>query len=863
MSSDIYISFGGDTSAVEAALAVFKAQIQAANRELAANARALNAAGAAADSEFGQKLKASVAKLDAARAGAAGMKTELAGLGAAAETSGAGIEISAGEMGHAIHGLLELMQGETGRAERGFTSLAVHLAAANPSLIGIGLAALSAAGALGYLAVQAVHSDEQIERLGAAAAAGGFSQIESKSVELRDEFARLSGESEASSTKILSSFAQMGEGGEQLGIALIPIAKSLAEATGTDLAAAMKTLEERYANLDGAGDKYLATQKSVLQSEREHYTSLLAAGQRGDAMIVVLRAMQAQYGLVATATTKAKAESDALGSSLVSMAGDSDAIIEPLQALKEGEEAAAKSAADMSAAIDGAASQVAALGNASAVTAAKLMADADKIANSLDRVGSESRKLGNDSATLLAGLNRAFATNDTAQIDEYSAAIKKLHEETLVNAQKGADPLGLDRDAMEQDEAALRHLENTWRGSQAGMKQAAVAFWQGASQAAGLDAATQASIAEKLEAAQKAAFDGAAKAGVRASKDELGAAMQGAEQQIQVAEKAARDKIEIYGLEAKGKSITEAAKLASTLSALSEEKKAVDAAYAAELAMAGQTADKLAGIRRQLTLFDLENIDKVKTAQAQAAEQAAQDWKSFTNTVNSAFTSQIDGLLTGTEKWGAAGKKVLTDLTEQAIKYFADQALLATENAAKNVVLGDIVVAANSTGNAEMAQSDASSAAAGLAADAVGAIRAILTGAAEAFAGVFGFLAPVMGPAAAGPAAGAYGAVAAMAGSVASADIGMWNVPRDQLTLIHHNELVMPAAQAGAFRGMLDNGGAGGGNVSVHPTTHYNITAMDSASVERVLLWNQGALMKTIDKAVRDGAHLGLGHLRH
>ena len=58
---------------------------------------------------------------------------------------------------------------------------------------------------------------------------------------------------------------------------------------------------------------------------------------------------------------------------------------------------------------------------------------------------------------------------------------------------------------------------------------------------------------------------------------------------------------------------------------------------------------------------------------------------------------------------------------------------------------------------------------------------------------------PVMGPAAAGPAAAAQGAVM----SVAAFDIGAWSIPQDQLAMVHHNELVMPAAEAGAFRSML------------------------------------------------------------
>jgi hypothetical protein len=98
-------------------------------------------------------------------------------------------------------------------------------------------------------------------------------------------------------------------------------------------------------------------------------------------------------------------------------------------------------------------------------------------------------------------------------------------------------------------------------------------------------------------------------------------------------------------------------------------------------------------------------------------------------------------------------------------------------------------------------------------------------------------------------------------GAVASADIGMYNVPGDQLALIHRNELVMPAAQAGAFRDMLGNaanGGAGGSQVSIAPTTHFHVNAIDGAGVESVLRNNQSGMMRAIDQAVRHGAHLGL-----
>ena len=59
------------------------------------------------------------------------------------------------------------------------------------------------------------------------------------------------------------------------------------------------------------------------------------------------------------------------------------------------------------------------------------------------------------------------------------------------------------------------------------------------------------------------------------------------------------------------------------------------------------------------------------------------------------------------------------------------------------------------------------------------------------------------GPAAAGPAAAEATVISVGSGLVAAADIGMWQSPSDQLAMIHRNELVMPAAEAGAFRSML------------------------------------------------------------
>jgi hypothetical protein len=121
-----------------------------------------------------------------------------------------------------------------------------------------------------------------------------------------------------------------------------------------------------------------------------------------------------------------------------------------------------------------------------------------------------------------------------------------------------------------------------------------------------------------------------------------------------------------------------------------------------------------------------------------------------------------------------------------------------------------------------------------------------------------------MGPFAAGPAEAAQATVAGMAGAVASADIGMWQAPQDMLTLIHHDELIMPQAEAGAFRSLLTasaSGASPGGSVAIHPTTNFHVHAIDSAGTASWMRQNGPNMARALDQAVRHGAALGLKRL--
>jgi hypothetical protein len=322
---------------------------------------------------------------------------------------------------------------------------------------------------------------------------------------------------------------------------------------------------------------------------------------------------------------------------------------------------------------------------------------------------------------------------------------------------------------------------------------------------------------------------------------------------------ALKQKLALYSEEARFFQITQQQKLS-----LSQQ--ALDAEYAAELAalqkqeiFSDQSLAAKQRVDNMLIDATRRRDDQMAELNRSALQQQERDYQAFGNSITQAFNSQLRGLIAGTTTWHTAFKNVLGDLLIRFIEW--------CETTAEHYVLAEAMkTAATTAGVAARTSVEQGGAAASLGAQGAAMVRSILSSAAETFAGVFGFLAPLMGPLAIGPAAAAQATVAGMAGAVASADIGMWQVPRDQLALIHQNELIMPAGPAGALREMLINtsngGGArGDGSVAIHPTTHFHVNALDSASVASWMRQNGPGMAKALDQAVRHGAALGLKRL--
>ena len=338
--------------------------------------------------------------------------------------------------------------------------------------------------------------------------------------------------------------------------------------------------------------------------------------------------------------------------------------------------------------------------------------------------------------------------------------------------------------------------------------------------------------------------------------DSLRAAQEAISGQIKAEQDGLKDKLAAYADDARNYRLSEQEKVQAS-------REAIEQTYGAELDLANHKRELVEGSLAQRQRIDnqigqLERQEQRQLAQLtqESLDQQTRAYAQFGEAVSGAFNSQLRGLLGGTESWRDAFKNTLAQLLIDFIEWSERSVVrwLAAE-AAKTT--------ATASGVASRASLEQAGASASLASQGASIIRSILSSAAETFAGVFGFLAPIMGPFAAGPAAAAQATVASAVGGVASADIGMWSVPADMLTLVHHNELVMPAAEAGAFRDLL-TGGDGTERrrrppmSPSQPTTHFHVNALDGGSVSQWMRSNSSEMLRAVDQAVRHGAHLGL-----
>ena len=275
-----------------------------------------------------------------------------------------------------------------------------------------------------------------------------------------------------------------------------------------------------------------------------------------------------------------------------------------------------------------------------------------------------------------------------------------------------------------------------------------------------------------------------------------------------------------------------------------------------------QASDKLA---------EVDAAAEVKRASITRQSNAAifADYQRIAQSIANTMSTSIMGMIQGTSNF----RDMMRSITLDIIKMFLDAGLKmvatwAAQQMQKTVmaVTGEqTITAATVAGVAQRSAANAAGATTDIATKAMSVIKSIMSSAAETFAGIFGFLSPVMGPAAAGPAAASMGAVQSVASAVAY-DVGAWEIPTDQMAVVHKGETIMTASQGAAFRSamnMISNGSAGqqqaakGGDNHAH----FHVSSPDAAGVKAFFGNNSRELVKALGSAMKDGNHVGMRRL--
>lgn len=270
--------------------------------------------------------------------------------------------------------------------------------------------------------------------------------------------------------------------------------------------------------------------------------------------------------------------------------------------------------------------------------------------------------------------------------------------------------------------------------------------------------------------------------------------------------------------------------------------------------------------RKKTEIIATENLKRAEVTR-QANQQIAQSYKQAADQASQTLGNAVTGMITGQTRLRDAVRSIATQIVQSFVTAGIKMVLSNTGAVGQmvaSVISGQAAqTAATTAGVAARTGATEGGALASMASTIGGVLKSIMASAGETFAGIFGFLSPVMGPAAVGPAAAGEATVLSVATGLASFDKGAWSLPSDMIAQVHRGEMIVPAgatpwAQA-VMAGAANTPGVS--TVHVHHSTNFNVSAMDSRSVQAFFKDHGKTIMRTINESVRTGSHLGLSKL--
>ena len=222
--------------------------------------------------------------------------------------------------------------------------------------------------------------------------------------------------------------------------------------------------------------------------------------------------------------------------------------------------------------------------------------------------------------------------------------------------------------------------------------------------------------------------------------------------------------------------------------------------------------------QHQAKMLEIEQKAEVKRQQLQKNSQ--KEWEKGFQVISRAFEQSMMGIMRGTQTIGEAFARMGDSIAASWIQSMEKQLMTFVETHLLMKAIGQ------QTAQASISQHAASAAA----------------GAWDATVGI-----PIVGPVLAPIAAATSFAGVEAFSAMASAAGGQWEVPGVQATMLHPQEMVLPAPLAEGLRRTVTGGGGGG-------SVHLHVHATDADSVQRLFERNGRTLARVLQQQVRLGA---------
>lgn len=270
-------------------------------------------------------------------------------------------------------------------------------------------------------------------------------------------------------------------------------------------------------------------------------------------------------------------------------------------------------------------------------------------------------------------------------------------------------------------------------------------------------------------------------------------------------------------------------------------------------------SDELSPIFAQAAHNASLSFRAIGTISSQVSRDSVWTWRGMLREIDSAEEGFVRAVFARRQTLSQSLTQLAARLVETEIandlRYFTNYAILSalklnTDRAtAHGGLLAHLLAEAGKTtattqGVAARTAAESAGAGTSLLAQVANAMKSIAIDAGQTFAGIFAFLAPIMGPAAVGPAAAGEAAVYGAAGSIAAFDVGAWEIPHDMVGLLHAGETVMPASFASGLRATMGGRNEAGPAAPVNVTFAPQVSALDGKSV--VALLNNPSIMRQL-----------------